>query len=59
MTRVQRRSKSQLHNRMKRLGYKWFRRQWWQVFRFTPLTIALSDDHWIVGDECDGGGPGD
>lgn len=40
MTRAQRRSKSQHHNRMKRLGYKWFRRAWWESWRFSPLLVA-------------------
>lgn len=39
MTREQRRSKSRLHNRMKRCGYAWRRRGWWRAFRFAPLTI--------------------
>ena len=34
MTRHRRRSKSQIHNRMKKLGYKWFRRGWWESWRF-------------------------
>lgn len=41
MTRTQRRSKSQVHNRMKRAGYKWHRKSWWEIWRFDPLLIEL------------------
>jgi hypothetical protein len=53
MTRVQRRSKSQLHNRMKRLGYKWLKRCWWKVFNFKPLPITMQvfQGEFIIVDE--------
>lgn len=44
MTKQQRRSKSQTHNRMKRAGFRWRRRQWWREFRFKPLTIRFLDN---------------
>ncbi len=42
MTRRQRKvNKSRLHNRMKRLGYKWFRKEWWRSWRFDKIMICI------------------
>lgn len=41
MTKTQRRSKSQYHNRMKRLGYRWYRKGWWGTLTFGEINIAV------------------
>lgn len=41
MTRQRRRSKSQIHNRMKRQGYKWHKHGWWELWRFNPFLVKI------------------
>lgn len=44
MTRQQRVSKSQYHNRLKRAGFRWRWGRWWQLFRFAPITIQFEEE---------------
>lgn len=43
MTRVQRRSKSQYHNHMKRKGYKWYSNLWCRILITPPVLIPPAE----------------
>lgn len=51
MTRVQRRSKSQRRNRLKKLGFIYKNGRWWQRFHWTVSMTKAKLIELIEGDE--------